>query len=228
MTRATKAAREAHVEETTDQAIGRRIREAREARGLTQQALSVRSKWMDHEQKGISRTAVIGYESGTSRPGTRELRMLCETLQVTPNHLIFGSEEPFQVLNAAREGMTQHLLGDAVQLAFVLAALKGHERDALVSLTLALAGRQLGDVRLSGLRTTAMLVTPDIEAALKKMAEGDDVAALTLEELVDRVSAGMVSTLGHRLKVDDDGNVVGGEWQYPDPKGKPPSKPSKS
>lgn len=48
-----------------------------------------------HEQTGISRAVLFGYEAGRTRPGARELRLLCEALKVTPNRLLFGSEEPF-------------------------------------------------------------------------------------------------------------------------------------
>lgn len=42
---------------------------------------------------GISRTVLIGYEAGRTKPGAKEIRLLCDALKVTPNRLIYGSEE---------------------------------------------------------------------------------------------------------------------------------------
>jgi transcriptional regulator with XRE-family HTH domain len=208
----------------SDQAVGRRIREAREARGFTQQAVSTRSKWVDSEEKGISRTTLLAYEAGTSRPGTREIRILSETLFVTPNYLIFGKEQPFEASHTAMEALgagRSDDLSQVAQLALVLTALKGHERDALLSLALSLAGRQLGDARLGGLRMLAGL-------SLTK-AMGDQFADLSpesfeggrlivsLEELGERLSAQMTANLGNKLR-SEDGEEFEGEWLYPDPK----------
>lgn len=202
-------------------AIGQRIREAREARSLTQQAVSARSKWVDPEKKGISRTALIGYEAGTSRPGTRELRILCETLGVTPNVLVFGSEHPFKATHVAREGLDKvgGTLSEVVQIAFVLGALKGHEKDALLSLALSLAGRQLGDLRVSGLRAIAAMVAPAVAAELERQLPDDhklDIQSAPLEKLVDLLSRGVGSNIGNKLTFEGE-ELTGGTWQYPDP-----------
>lgn len=200
-----------------DEAIGRRLREAREARQLTQQAVSTRSKWADPAEKGVSRTALIGYEAGTSRPGTRELRILCETLKVTPNEIVFGTDAPFQ--QTATEGLgwsASKGLSQSIQLALVLASMKGHERDALISLALSLAGRQLGDRRLSGLRGFAVLLTPAVAAQLKTDLPGipDDAS---LDDIVDVLSRQVDMTIGNDLLFDEDGEVTGGRVTYPDP-----------
>jgi transcriptional regulator with XRE-family HTH domain len=76
----------------SDQRVGERLKFARDKRGFTQGAVSVRSKMQDPEKRGISRTAIIAYEQGTSNPGLREIRLLCEVLHVTPNWLIFGTD----------------------------------------------------------------------------------------------------------------------------------------
>ena len=202
-----------------DGALAQRLKEAREGRQLTQQAVATRSKWADPDGKGISRTALIGYEAGTSRPGARELRILCQTLVVSPNKLLFGTEAPVRTTHTALEGLDDHKpsLRQAVELAFVLAALKGHERDALTSLALSLAGRQLGDVRLSWLRTVATLSMDEIERALLKSLPGNaDPKSMTLEQIAEVVSRGGGSNIGTNLQFDDDANAVG-EWQYPDP-----------
>ncbi|WP_201496314.1 helix-turn-helix domain-containing protein [Rubrivivax sp. A210] len=208
-------------EPNADAAFGRRIRETREARNLSQQAVSTRSKWVDTDGKGISRTALIGYEGGSSRPGARELRLLCETLNATPNYLLFGTETPFQTKHVALEGFRSGARQDirqAVELACVLTALKDHERDALTSLALSLAGRQLGDLRLSGLRMVAAMLVPDLEAGIRKFADVEPGEPLTLEAAADALSRQGTSNIGHRLVLDEDGQPAGGEWLYPDPK----------
>jgi len=201
-----------------DAALGRRIKSAREARDLTQQAISTQSKFADPEGKGISRTALVGYENGNSKPGARELRILCETLRVTPNHLLFGNEQPFETV--AMEGMSAsrgRSLQQAVQLAFVLAALKDHERDALMSIALSFAGRQLGDVRLSGLRGVALLMSPAIEKAMQEMAGPQGQTAQSLEAMVDVVSHQVTTNIGNRVRFDENGDPQDGPRTYPDP-----------
>lgn len=217
--------------DTSDQAVGRRIREAREARGFTQQAVSTRSKWVDGEEKGISRTTLLAYEAGTSRPGTREIRILSETLFVTPNYLIFGKEHPFEASHAAMEALGTGRTDDisqVAQLALVLTALKGHERDALLSLALSLAGRQLGDARLGGLRSmaglsfTKALTAEFIDSSPESFKDGRLI--VPLEELAERISEGVTSNLGNKLWSDEDADdeFNKGEWLYPDPKKTPP------
>lgn len=204
-----------------DAELALRLKEAREARQLTQQAVATRSKWADIEGKGISRTALVGYEAGTSRPGARELRILCRTLVVSPNKLLFGTETPIATAHPALETIgSDHKNGlrQAVDLAFVLAALKGHERDALASLALSMAGRQLGDLRLSYLRMLAAYAIPAIVEALKPdLPDGVDPSSMSLEDAVDALTRGAGSNLGTNLKLDGD-QVVGGEWLYQDPK----------
>jgi transcriptional regulator with XRE-family HTH domain len=65
--------------------IGREIGRARVARNLSVSEL--------HRRTGISRTVLQGYEAGRYKPGARELRLLAETLDCSPNRLLFGDEE---------------------------------------------------------------------------------------------------------------------------------------
>ena len=64
------------------------LRRAREAKGLSHSDL--------HRQTGISRPVLFGYEAGRTKPGAKELRLLSEALGVSPNRLLFGTEEPFK------------------------------------------------------------------------------------------------------------------------------------
>lgn len=75
--------------------LGARLQYARREAGLTQGELSERTKLADPKREGIARTVISAYEGGVNRPSPRELRMLCEVLRVTPNHLIYGTDDPF-------------------------------------------------------------------------------------------------------------------------------------
>lgn len=193
------------------------MRAARESRELTQGALSTRTRMADPVGKGISRTALIGYENASSRPGLREIRLLCEVLQVTPNWLIFGSDTPFQASLPSLEWVrTGRSLRDSIRIGVAIGSLKGHERDALFSLALSLAGRQLGDVRLSGLLAYIGLMGDEIGEVVKRgLPEGADPESV--EELVNILSKGMSSNVGNHLIFNDDGDVTGGKWTYPEP-----------
>lgn len=214
--------------DSSDGAIGLRLKDAREARGLTQLAVSTRSKWVDPEGKGVSRTALVGYEAGTSRPGARELRILCETLSVTPNLLIFGAEEPFQASQVALEGAfasgPARGLTQALQFGLTVAALRGNERAALLSLVLSMGGRQLGDARLSGLRAVSGFIASEVEVQLCKLLGAAGVSydleklrSMKVEDIMDELSREMTSNIGNKLIFNEEGDPVGGEWEYPDP-----------
>lgn len=216
--------REPAAADTSDAAIGRRLREAREAKGMTQQQVSVRSKWSDPDEKGVSRTAIVGYESGSSRPGTRELRILCEALHVTPNHLIYGSEHPFQTAHAALEGLRtkRRAITAALQVAFLVMALRDHERDALLSLANSLGGHTLGDERLAGLKMMGHLLTEDVQDKIRASFSDltdEQFADMPLTELAQRLSREVSVNVGTKLKFNEDGEIVGGEQLYPDPEG---------
>ncbi len=88
--------------------LGQRLQEAREASKLTQGELAELTKQADTEGKGISRAVLSFYETGKSRPSPRELRMLCESLRVSPSQLIYGTDDPFENLadNARYEGFS--------------------------------------------------------------------------------------------------------------------------
>jgi len=67
--------------------ISTEITVARGKLGISQSELASRT--------GISRNAIMGYESGRNKPGAREIRLICEVLRITPNKLLFGHEAPF-------------------------------------------------------------------------------------------------------------------------------------
>jgi transcriptional regulator with XRE-family HTH domain len=197
-----------------EEGIGDRIRAARESRGLSQTALSARTKVVDSTGKGVARTVLVGYEAGTFRPGAREMRLLCQALSVSPNWLLLGADGT--TTQASMEAVRRRDWATAVRLAMAIAVLKEHERASLQSLVLSLAGRQLGDLKLSSLLTVGSMIA---QSSLPDLVEwfGDDVEGATLETLMHRVSEGMVTNLGNKLQLNDEGDVIGGEWLYRDP-----------
>jgi transcriptional regulator with XRE-family HTH domain len=71
--------------------FGARLQAARNHFGLSVDALSRLTKATDMvESRGVSSTAVLRYESGDALPGVRELRLLCQSLGVSGDWLIFG------------------------------------------------------------------------------------------------------------------------------------------
>lgn len=66
--------------------IGKRIKQAREAKKLNQTALA--------KQANIGRSALVHYENGNAMPGGTEILKLCNVLELSPNKLLLGSEEP--------------------------------------------------------------------------------------------------------------------------------------
>ncbi len=195
----------------SDNEVGERLRHAREQLGFTQAAVSARSRNLDPDGKGVSRTSLVGYEQGISKPGLREIRLLCEVLTITPNWLIFGD---LSATNATLPSLQLTKVGhwgelDAVlRTAIALTSLKGHERDALHSLALSLAGRQLGDERLSALVMNAMFMRDAFYVALKDLYPDLDVSA-PLEQIAEVLSReGVRTNFGNRFNYTEDGDPV--------------------
>lgn len=71
--------------------LGRRVALARAHYKLSAEALSRLSKLIDKAGgRGVSPPSISRYESGESLPGARELRLLCESLAVSPEWLLYG------------------------------------------------------------------------------------------------------------------------------------------
>lgn len=195
--------------------IGDRIRAAREARGLSQTALAARTQKAASNGKGVGRTVLFGYETGKFRPGAREIRLICQALSVTPNWLILGDEAASN--QASMELVRTRDWIASMRLAMAICILKPHERASLQSLVLSLAGRQLGDMRLSALLMMGSMVARNTMPELESWF-GEDVSSMSLEELMVLASDGMSTNAGNKLLLDpEEGDVVGGEWLYADP-----------
>lgn len=107
---------------------------ARSEYGMTQAQLA--------EKSGLSISAIKAYESGRNMPGARELRELSQSLQASPNKLLFGTELPF------KQRSTLNLLADAesedenvtrVRGTMLLALLSHDEQHAIFTLAQSIA-----------------------------------------------------------------------------------------
>lgn len=99
---------------------------ARSALSITQNEL--------HKRTGISREAIKGYESGRNKPGVRELKALCEALQISPNQLIFGTEEPFKMKGDVHGMLTETGSFNWLKLAALFDLLTAKEKESFLFL----------------------------------------------------------------------------------------------
>nr|WP_315483833.1 helix-turn-helix transcriptional regulator [uncultured Undibacterium sp.] len=203
--------------------IGSRLRAAREMRGWSQSYVSDMSKELDIGRKGVHRTVLVGYEAGHSRPGAREIRILCETLSITPNWLIYGSEFAGGSEHKAMEAARKNGLYSAMRMALAIAVLKPHERNAFQSLVLSMAGRELGDRKLSRLFMIAVaFANPGFEQ-LKETIGDDELMSRDIHEVLEKMlemeGFGGDVQWGNNLDFGEKGTgPITGEWLYPEPK----------
>ena len=81
----------AAVGQPPESALGSRLQAVRNHYGLSADALSRLTKTYDYpEPRGVSATALLRYEAGEAMPAARELRLLCESLDVSADWLLFG------------------------------------------------------------------------------------------------------------------------------------------
>lgn len=165
--------------------IGKRIADARTGLGWSQTALHTRTKLADPEGVGISRAVLSLYETGKNKPGAREIRILCDTLKVSPNWLLYGSESPARAIQASVDFLQGSDIDVSARLAFALLALDPTERDSLAQLVLSILTKKLGDVRLSSLMMTANLLSAGLMREIVDFV-GDDAKKLPLPEIIDR------------------------------------------
>lgn len=79
------------------QSLGERLKFAREAKGLTMEALG--------RIVGVTPQAVYRWEHGTARPNTARLQSIAHALSISVNYLLTGIESPVQIVPVAgREG----------------------------------------------------------------------------------------------------------------------------
>lgn len=117
-------------------AIGNEIGRALEVKKMTVTKL--------HQETGISRTVLQGYLKGRYKPGARELKLLSQALDCSPNRLLFGRED------IRESGYLDELVGNAEktlnasQLAIIFAVLTREEQHAAMTLLALMAERHVG------------------------------------------------------------------------------------
>lgn len=178
------------------QEIGRRISEARNGLGFSQLAVQTRTKMADTDGVGVSRAALSLYETGTNKPGAREITLLCEVLHVSPNWLLYGSESPAKTFQATTIFLAGDDLAIATRLALAMLALNPSDRDSLANLVFSMLSGKLGDVKLSSLMLMANMMR---DSLLKEMIDsvGEGAEKLPLPQLIDKFveyMAGAMST----------------------------------
>lgn len=107
---------------------------ARDELGLTQSQLASKS--------GLSVSAIKAYESGRNMPGARELRELCQALQVSPNKLLFGKELPFSprsVMDALVDIESENDTVARMRATMLLFMISSDERASILTLVQSLA-----------------------------------------------------------------------------------------
>lgn len=102
-----------------EDSIGERIRQKRKELDFTVEQLAELTALYDYEvedadKKGISSPTLYRYESNGSKPSAREMRILCEALNVSPNWLLLGEEWSQTIEQDSRVANTLRSLLDLV------------------------------------------------------------------------------------------------------------------
>lgn len=81
---------------SSEEGIAERIKRARKALDLTVEDLSAATALFDvgdrEGERGVSVPTLYRYEANGTKPGARELRLLCFALNISPNMLLLGEE----------------------------------------------------------------------------------------------------------------------------------------
>jgi transcriptional regulator with XRE-family HTH domain len=156
--------------------VGAELRKARERSGKTISEL--------HRETGISRTVLQGYEASRFAPGAAELKRVCKALNVSPNLVIFGEENPLdeKPLLSAYVGDMSHSMGPT-RLALVLHLLSAAELTAILNLVESILISRAGGVQK--LKQTLELLGFALDSPA--MAE---IAAGMVEGLNQKMDAG--------------------------------------
>lgn len=127
---------------------------------------------------GISRTVLFGYEGGRTKPGAREIRLLAEALEVNPNRLLFGTDEPFSpgaglsTLVKLRQSPAIVMVSLIPLLPIILAVLDDEQIKALVTM--------IGSMIEARNKEEYVRISSFIEVMAKQIGQGtaDDLAKM--------------------------------------------------
>lgn len=152
-----------------------------------------------HRKTSISRTVIQGYESGKYKPGTRELKLLCEALRITPNRLIFGTETPFE-----DKGKLAKLVGDekstyqTITLTILFQMLTAVEKEAFINLMQSILEGRVGKAKID----ETLAAVDAMAGAMEDKAEGIGAAVDTVfpEEELEKIGHAVEEKLKRKQK----------------------------
>lgn len=167
-------------------AVGAQITKAMDRLNITVSEL--------HKRTGISRTVLLAYTRGTYAPGARELKLLCEQLDVTPTVLLFGSNQV---------ATTPYKLGDlalsetgaqTVAFLLLLSQLTQGEKLALLTLAESLSAARNPAEHRKLLSTLDVLLKTEQGQAIIQAMGSDLVASLPIAELEEQIQTAIDSS----------------------------------
>lgn len=164
--------------------IGNRILKARNGLGLSQELLHQSTKTKDLDGIGISRAVLSLYERGVNKPGSREITLLCDSLKISPNWLLLGSESAARNLQPSLIFLQGDDIHVSSRLAVGFLSLNKIEREALGSLILSMLTKQLGDSRLSSLMHVANSLADSLYANIISETKMES-SNMSIESLID-------------------------------------------
>ena len=145
--------------------LGGRLQRARKKHELSITEVAKRT--------GISKSSLTRYESGERNPGTTELRLLCDELEVSPQSLIYGDEArefgPLRETFLDREIKTDEQFG-AIATALIL-SLPRPDRAALMQLLFSLAVERIGESQWNKIEQLLMEFASSFKLEAETIAE---------------------------------------------------------
>lgn len=208
-------------EDPLAQEIGQRILLARNGLGWSQQALHAHTKLSDKDGLGISRAVLSLYETGVNKPGSREIRLLCEALKITPNWLLFGSDNPLEAIQPSMAFLRGDDLTLSVRLAFAILAISPQERGAHASLIFSSLSKTMPDTEMSGMLSMASLMANVFYKDILEIvgAESKNLPIRDLIKLyVKRMHEGTYSNWGTLQRVLTDEEIDNLDINIPPPR----------
>lgn len=192
--KAQKSKRASALYPPTFDPIALELKRAREAAGLSHSDLN--------RITGISRTVLLGYERGRTKPGAREIRLLSKALKVTPNRLLFGTDEPFdsrasfQHLLAVRKSPGLILASMLPLMPMILSTLTDEETSAILTLIGSIMQSRNKDmyVRITTFAAVMMEHIGDGEGASLAHLNNPEMAAQIEAEIERRIKEAMAAS----------------------------------
>lgn len=145
-------------------AVGAEITKAMERLNITVSEL--------HKRTGISRTVLLAYTRGNYAPGARELKLLCEHLDITPNVLLFGSNQvaasPYKLGDLA----LTHTGAQTIAFLVLLSQLSNSEKMALLTLAEGISAARNPQAHRAVMASIEQaLKSPELQQAFEAMAD---------------------------------------------------------